>query len=368
VPAVSPHTVSGAATGTASMLAGSEATGIPPKAGTRNGATPAWAAIVTATGSVSHAGPRSRPATAAVRRQMPPVAPTDSRNASECTSIGSASTHAATASDRSRSRPDGRPTAHAVVARAAMAHARSTDGSNRVTRAKAARTTSVAAHRPRSPNRTSSGEHRASTNATFWPDTTRRWVSPADRKSAVTTGGRPLSSPRTMPSSRLLAPSSSGRAPRSRVRRRPFATRAGGLPGDQPCTASTSNRAATWRTARRRRASSGTGRIRPATSTRSPVRRSRSTRAGSPLAHASTRRPWSRRTTRTPPRTSAGSAATTAEARTTGAGAGGGATPAHASDASPAEARPVATTSTTGSRRTSATSPSASPAATHPWP
>src|SRR5207237_3406181 len=50
-PAAIPHIITGPAAGTARRLAGSDATGTPPKTGTSTGATPSWAAMVTPRGS-----------------------------------------------------------------------------------------------------------------------------------------------------------------------------------------------------------------------------------------------------------------------------------------------------------------------------
>ena len=79
----------------------------------------------------------------------------------------------------SKRRPDtGRPSVDASSATPDIASARSTDGSHRVTNPKRTSSTIAAANRPPRLSRPSNGAASASTNATFWPETTRRWVSP----------------------------------------------------------------------------------------------------------------------------------------------------------------------------------------------
>src|SRR5262249_47014513 len=134
-PAGRPHIMSGPATGTANKLAGTDATGMPPKAVTATGATPTWAATVTARACATGLGPGSRWANGDPRTAMPNVAPTDSHQPTDHTSSGSISTMPATASASSRMVLAGRPSTTAVAANPPMAAARSTDGSNRVRRA-----------------------------------------------------------------------------------------------------------------------------------------------------------------------------------------------------------------------------------------
>ena len=68
----------------------------------------------------------------------------------------------------------GRPNDQAVTEIAAIAVARSTEGSNRVSRAKKPTSPAVAIQRQPPPSRRSTGAATASTNATFSPDTTSR--------------------------------------------------------------------------------------------------------------------------------------------------------------------------------------------------
>src|SRR5581483_2910745 len=82
-PAAMPHIITGPAAGTARRLAGSEATGSPPNTGTRTGATPNWAAIVTPNASASGRGPGSASAMGLASTAMPAHAPTDSRKPTE---------------------------------------------------------------------------------------------------------------------------------------------------------------------------------------------------------------------------------------------------------------------------------------------
>jgi hypothetical protein len=64
-----------------------------------------------------------------------------------------------------------------------MATARITEGSQRVSVPKRARTANPATIRLPSVRRRRRGAATASTKATFWPDTTSRWVRPEARKS-----------------------------------------------------------------------------------------------------------------------------------------------------------------------------------------
>ena len=59
-PAAIPHIITGPAAGTARRLAGTAATGSPPKTGTSTGATPSWAASVTASADAERPRPRQR--------------------------------------------------------------------------------------------------------------------------------------------------------------------------------------------------------------------------------------------------------------------------------------------------------------------
>jgi hypothetical protein len=120
---------------------------------------------------------------------MPAEAAIDSRNPVDRTSNGSISTSAVTARARCRTAGAGRPATNAVVDSAAMADARSTDGSPLVTSAKKASSPSVTTQRSPNGIRRSAGPATARTKATFSPDTARRWVSPDPRKSSAIVGG-----------------------------------------------------------------------------------------------------------------------------------------------------------------------------------
>ena len=144
-PAGRPHTMSGPATGTASTLAGTATTGTPPNAATRIGATPTCAATVTAMASRSERGPGNRADSGAPSTAMPAVAPTDSHQPTDQTSSGSTRIIAGHRQARGRERCwPVEPRTTDVAATAAIAAARRTDGSNRVSSANHATTASVA--------------------------------------------------------------------------------------------------------------------------------------------------------------------------------------------------------------------------------
>lgn len=173
-PAAAPHTITGATAGAASTLATIETTGTPPNAPTSIGATPTCAAIVVPAASRSHAGPGSRRAIGDAIVAMPTHAATDSWNPTARTSRGSARSAPVTARASTRKRDAGRPSVPERRLIAAIALARSTDGSQRVMTPKAARTTSAAASRGHSRSRRRAGAAMASTKATFCPLTARR--------------------------------------------------------------------------------------------------------------------------------------------------------------------------------------------------
>src|SRR5581483_10504312 len=306
-PAPSPHTMTAPAAGAASRLAGTVASGTPPNAVASSGATPACAAIVTASGATSHRGPGSRALRRDARTTMPADAPTESWKPVVRTRNGSAMSRPVTASASNRSRDASRPSVEAVTASAAIADARSTDGSKRVTSAKNPMTASVATRRGRSVSRRSRGPARASTNATFSPETASRCESPAPRKSSATSTGWPRVSPSTKPRNRGRCRAGSAAAPRSSVARTPLAARAAIPPGDHAVTASTAMRPARCR--RRSQSLPGGGRSsRPVTRTRWPAaRRASAATAAGARAVASRCRPPSRRTSTLTPPPSAGS-------------------------------------------------------------
>ena len=189
IPAAIPHAITGPAAGTASRLAGSVATGSRPNTGTSTGATPACAARVTPTAVAIGRGPGRARAMGRASRTIPVHAATDRRNPTDPSSSGSTSNNPAIASASRRSAVWGRPVSVAVMASAAIASARSTDGSQRVTAPNSNSTNRPAKNRARSPSRDSTGWHKASRKATFSPETTSRWVRPAPRKSSTTSGG-----------------------------------------------------------------------------------------------------------------------------------------------------------------------------------
>jgi hypothetical protein len=247
MPAASPHTITGPAAGAARRLAGSDTTGRPPKVGMRTGATPIWAAALTARATASERGPGARSARGRARTTMPADAATERRKPIEKTSRGSTSTSPATASASSRMPDCGRPLTAATRARAAMASARRTDGSHRVSNPNSPRVASPASSRAHSGSRRRSGPARARTKATFSPDTASRWARPEARKSSTTSGRWPRSSPRTKPVNKARRSGGSDAAPATSARRSPLASRLSGPPGDQPSMAVTERLPARWR-------------------------------------------------------------------------------------------------------------------------
>ncbi len=244
-PPTSPHIITGPAAGTASRLAGRDESGIPPNTGISTGATPTCAAMVTA--SVGGTRRRSR---AGPTRAMPAQAPAESRKPTEPASIGSSSTSPVTAKASTRTELTGRPRAVAVMASAAMATARSTDGSHRVNAPKVISTTTPATSRPRSPRRRSIGAATANTKATFCPETASRWVRPEARKSSTSTGSCSRSSPRTRPVNRARRAGDIDPVPARSVRRSWLVKRATGPPGPIAVASVTVSRLPMWRRAR----------------------------------------------------------------------------------------------------------------------
>jgi hypothetical protein len=98
---------------------------------------------------------------------MPAVAATDRPNPMEWISRGSMSRSAPTASVNPRSRLSGRPAKDEPATTSAIAVARSTDGSNRVSSAKKASTTALSTKRGASEIRRSRGRATIRTKATF---------------------------------------------------------------------------------------------------------------------------------------------------------------------------------------------------------
>jgi hypothetical protein len=173
-PVARPSTVSGPAIGPAIRLAGSPASGTEPNTGMRTGATPICAASVTPSGSRSQCGPGTRAVMAGTSTAMPALAPQERRKPIEWMRNGSARTSATTARARTRTPVVGRPRYNAVIEHAAIAHARSTDGSQRVMVPNTTRTARPATSWERSGRRRKSGLISANTNATLAPDTASR--------------------------------------------------------------------------------------------------------------------------------------------------------------------------------------------------
>ena len=287
---------------------------------------------------------------------MPAEAATESWKPRTPTSIGSTSTNAVTASASSRSPEAGRPSVHAVTARAAMTVARRTDGSKRVSRAKNASNPMVAAHRDRGPRRRSAGSATTNTKATFSPDTTSRCVSPAPRKSSAMTTLWSRASPNTNPvkSARRSGPRLA--APRTRARRTALALWARRSPGPAAVTSSASTRPTRWR--RAAQSSPGArGLTEPRTSTRSPAARPASTPAERPRAQTSTRWRPARTSAWTAPPRRCGSP--TRVPRASNRPAGRGRSPAHERAPRADASRPTPTISTSGRRATTATTTTA---------
>ncbi len=131
--------------------------------------------------------------------QTPAVAPTDSQNPTDHDNNGSTTSNPVTASARIRTGDRSRPVMNAVADSPAITPARRIDGSKRVITTNQAITDTVTAHRSAGRNRTSSGPHAASTNATFCPDTAVKCDSPLARNRAVMSSGCSRSSPITSP-------------------------------------------------------------------------------------------------------------------------------------------------------------------------
>ena len=237
-PPVSPHTISGPAAGAAAMFAGSEASGTVPNVATRRGDTAAWAATVTDSGVANQRGPGSSASIRLAPATMPAAPATDSRKPSDVARRGSISSMAVTPRVNVRTDEAGRPAAAPTAATDAMAVARRTDGSARVTSANIASTPSVTTRRGPKRSLVSRGANTTITNATFCPDTASRCVSPAALKASSRSAGWARSSPSVMPARRLRWRSGSPSAPRASVRRRSLASRVTGPPVRHPVTVS----------------------------------------------------------------------------------------------------------------------------------
>ncbi len=176
---MSPHTISGPEAGAASMFAGSEARGTAPKVATSSGDTAAWAATVTDSGAANQRGPGRTVSMRPAPTTMPAAPATESWKPSDVARSGSIRSMPVAPRVNVRTEEVGRPAAMPTAATDAIAVARSTDGSARVTSANMANTASVTARRGPKRRLVSTGAAITSTNATFCPDTAKRCVSPA---------------------------------------------------------------------------------------------------------------------------------------------------------------------------------------------
>src|SRR5581483_5769688 len=290
-PATSPHTVSGPASGTASRLAGNETSGTDPNTGISTGATPSWAPRVAPRLSRNHAGPGRRAAHHGPATAIPRHAAHDNANPTECTRNGSATSRTATAIASGRSPATGRPRNTASNEHAAIAHARRTDGSQRVIVPNSTSTDNAEANRACRGNRRNNGPASASTNATFSPDTTRRCESPEARNCAMTGSGASRVSPTRKPATTARSTGGIGKVPRRTALRAPFATRVSSESGGANATTASVSKAPTACRQRNRASKPSSGRNQPRSVTRSPASSTASLDAASPEACTTTVRP-----------------------------------------------------------------------------
>lgn len=351
-PPVRPQAMISAAAGSASRLAGTPTTGSPPDRPTSSGPTATCAARVTPNAAATGRGPGRCSPSGRASSRMPADAATESWKPKTPTSMGSTSTRTITARARVRMPDTGRPSIQAVAAIAAMAEARSTEGSKRVITPKSPTTTSVATQRHRSPSRRSSGRATTSTNATFSPETTSRCDSPAPSKSSATATDWPRSSPKTNPENSARRSAGRAAAPRSNVARTALATRYAGPPSPAGCRSPASMRPTMWRRAAQS-SPPGRGAIWPRTRISWPAVRPDRTAPGRPRAHRSKWCPSARTSACIAPPRRSGSVSRVA--RPDHAPGGAGRVPSQAC-ADSAEPRTVtATASSSGRRQASAT-------------
>ena len=131
-PATSPQIVTGTTSGAARRFAGNATNGILPKTGSNTGATPIWAAAVTARESRIGRGPGIMRERGAANNAIPAVAPAERRNPTECRRSGSSSNRAMAAMQSTRTPPIGLPRVSPARTITAIVIARRTDGSQRV--------------------------------------------------------------------------------------------------------------------------------------------------------------------------------------------------------------------------------------------
>ncbi len=161
---------------------------------------------------------------------------------------GSISTSAVTARPTTRSREIGTPGIASVAASAAIAEARSTDGSKRVITPKSPITTRVAPSRGQRRRRRSSGPASARAKATFCPDTASRCVRPAPSEGVGKVGRLlPVVADDQAREERPCTGVEAARRPSTSVRRSPLATRPAGSPARHASTRSTDSSPEMWR-------------------------------------------------------------------------------------------------------------------------
>lgn len=179
--ATPPTTDATVAAGTATRFAAIEANGTAPSRRSSSGATPSCAPTLAAASRRSGRGPGRRRASGGAMTSTPAVASTDKPNPSCPAIAGSASskTSTATASVYDGSGP--RPSIPAASTSAAIALARSTEGSARVSSANQHTATNPIHRRPRAPTPTTraSPSTPARNSATLDPDTATRCDNPA---------------------------------------------------------------------------------------------------------------------------------------------------------------------------------------------
>lgn len=228
-----------AAAGTASMLAGIEASGTSPTVHSSSGATASWAPTVTASRSPMRPGGHvSRRRTSGARTSTPAVAPAESSIPREPAIPGSSSTSVSTATASACRGSPTTPRTPDSSTTAAMAEARRTLGSQRVSTANQTRPVASTTRRARGPARhaavTTSSP--AATSATFEPLTATRWVRPVSRMASSTSCGSSDVSPVTSPDASPAWAGGNARSAALRTRRRTVSVRANGALGGARCS------------------------------------------------------------------------------------------------------------------------------------
>ena len=198
-----PNSSAGDTAGNARRLAGTVTPGTAWKWNSRIGVTASCAASVAPAASPTGRGRnRRRSAMGVASATIPAVATTESWNPIAHTSPGSRTISARTADASTDAASRGRPISVPTSAIVAITPARITDGSPPVSTTKNTTTPRQSrnrGHRVR-PISAASARIGAITIATFSPETTRRWPSPAAEKSRESPGSSCESSPSTRPS------------------------------------------------------------------------------------------------------------------------------------------------------------------------